>query len=302
MYSHSVSPSNSVVTCCKPKVVSFLRVQISDGFRRTRTLCFVIPSSQHSVYLICKMCTKHPRPTRASIIFSSHLGLISKRPPRLAMHPFRRFVKACIALATRCWEIAESPAEPQTLLQAVDTLDLQAHQPLQLSPDEEIHVMSRLFGGQASDLRYRRQTWSRYSADCCLIARQPAGTGEALADRQWYDRDLSCSAFGFFFRRKCSREQSRACKCYSLKCDKGMTNHIFSFDEIWTRKNLTTFGLHPVTTLFEKGSECEYIHSKGNCPFFQMPYLAKSYDASVVSYLTWNLGVTFFNHPVDIQL
>ena len=72
-----------------------------------------------------------------------------------------------------------------------------AHQPLQLSPDEEVHVMSRLFGGQASDLRYRRQTWSRYSADCCLIARQPAGTGEALADRQWCDPNLSCSAFGF---------------------------------------------------------------------------------------------------------
>ena len=123
--------------------------------------------------------------------------------------------------------------------------------------------------------------------------------GEALADRQWWDRNLSCSAFDFFFRRKCSREQSRACKGYSLKCDKGMTNHIFSFDEIWTRKNLTTFGLHPVTTLFERETECEYIHSKGNCPLFQMPYLAKSYDASVVSYLTWKLGVTFFfNHPV----
>ena len=76
------------------QVVRFLRVQISDGFRRTRTLCFVIPLSQHSLHLICKMCTKHPRPTRASIIFSSHLGLSSKRPPRLAMHPFRRFVKA----------------------------------------------------------------------------------------------------------------------------------------------------------------------------------------------------------------
>ena len=144
-----------------------------------------------------------------------------------------------------------------------------------------------------------RRGHGRYSADCCLIARQPAGSGEALADRQWCDRNLSCSAFVFFFRRKCSREQSRACKGYSLKCDKGMTNHIFSFDEIWTRKNLTTFGLHPVTTLFKRGTECEYIHSKGNCPLFQMPYLAKSYDASVVSYLTWKLGVTFFlNHPV----
>ena len=152
VFTLSVSLSNSVVTGCKPKVVRFLCVQISDGFRRTRTLCLIIPLSQHSLHLICKMCTKHPRPTRASIIFSSHLGLGSKRPPRLAMHPFRRFVKACMSLATRCWEIL-GPAEPQTLLQVVDTLDLQTLQPLQLSPDEEVHVMSRLFGGQASDLR-----------------------------------------------------------------------------------------------------------------------------------------------------
>ena len=69
--------------------------------------------------------------------------------------------------------------------------------------------------------------------------------------------------------------------------------------EIWTPKNLTTFGLQPVTTLFERETECEYIHSTGNCPLFQMPYLANSYDSSVVSYLTWKLGVTyFFNYPV----
>ena len=196
------------------------------------------------------------------------------------------------------------PAEPQTLLQVVDTLDLHGTPASPALPRRRSPcVVSALWRssfrlevsrGQASDLRYRRQTWSRYSADCCLIARQPAGTGEALADRQWCDRNLSCSAFGFFFRMKYSREQSRACKGYSLKCDKGMTNHIFSFDEIWTRKNLTIFYLHPVTTLFERGTECEYIHSKGNWPLFQMPYLAKSCDASVVSYLSWKLGVTFF--------
>ena len=84
---------------------AFCVFRFQTYFGRARTLCFVISLSQHSLHLICKMCTKHPRPTRASIIFSSHLGLISKRPPRLAMHPFRRFVKACIALATRCWEI-----------------------------------------------------------------------------------------------------------------------------------------------------------------------------------------------------
>ena len=175
MYSHSVSLSNSVVTGCKPKVVRFLRVQISDGFRRTRILCFVIPLSQHSLHLICKMCTKHPRPTRASIISSSHLGLSSKRPPRLAMHPFRRFVKAGMSLATRSWEIWAHQSLRRSFRLSIPWI-FTAHQPLQLSTDEEVHVMSRLFGGQASDWRYRRQTWSRYSADCCLIARQPAGT------------------------------------------------------------------------------------------------------------------------------
>ena len=158
-------------------------VQISDGFRRTRTLCFVIPLSQHSLLLICKMCTKHHRPTRASIIFSSHLGLSSKRSPHLAMHPFRRFVKACIALATRCWEIWAQQSLRRPFRSSIPWI-FTAHQPLQLSQDEEVHVMSRLFGGQASNLRYRTQTWSRYIADCCLITRQPAGTGEALADRQ----------------------------------------------------------------------------------------------------------------------
>ena len=183
MYSHSVPLSNSVITGCKPKVVRFLRVQISDGFRRMRTLCFVIPLSQHSLHLVCKMCTKHPRPTTASIIFSSHLGLSSKRPPRLAMHPFSRFVKACMSLATRCWEIWAQQSPRRSFRLSIPWI-FTAHQHLQLSTDEEVHVMSRLFGGQASDLRYRRQTWSQYSADCCLIARQPAGTDEALPNRQ----------------------------------------------------------------------------------------------------------------------
>ena len=55
--------------------------------------------------VICELRTRHPGPTRASIIFSSHWILCSKWPLRLAMHPFRRFVKVCMALATRCWEI-----------------------------------------------------------------------------------------------------------------------------------------------------------------------------------------------------
>ena len=116
------------------KSSGFLRVQISDGFRRTRTLCFVTPLSQHSLHLICKMCSKHPRPTRASIIFSSHLGLSSKRPPRLAMHPFRRFVKACMSLATRCWEIWAQQGLRRSFRLSIPWI-FTAHQPLQLSPD-----------------------------------------------------------------------------------------------------------------------------------------------------------------------
>ena len=79
-----------------------------------------------------------------------------------------------------------------------------------------------------------------------------------------------------------------------VKFDTGTIKHIFPFDEIWTRKKPTTIGLQPRTTLFEMETECEYIHSKGNCPLFRMAYLAKSYTPSVVSYLSWKLGVTFF--------
>ena len=76
------------------------------------------------------------------------------------------------------------------------------------------------------------------------------------------------------------------CKACFLKRDTGTTKHIFPFDEISTRKKPTTIGLQPLTTLFEMETECEYIHSKGNCPLFRMAYLAKWYNASVVSYLT----------------
>ena len=88
------------------KSLGFCVFRFQTDFDEREHFVFVNPLSQHSLHLICKMCTKHPRPTRASIIFSSHLGLSSKRPPRLAMHPFRRFVEACMSLATRCWERA----------------------------------------------------------------------------------------------------------------------------------------------------------------------------------------------------
>ena len=65
-----------------------------------------------------------------------------------------------------------------------------------------------------------------------------------------------------------------------------------------SRKNPTTIGLQAVTTLFGKETESEYIYSKGNCSLFPMPCLAKSYNESIVSYSTWKVGVTFFNHPV----
>ena len=59
---------------------------------------------------------------------------------------------------------------------------------------------------------------------------------------------------------------------WRLCCDKGMAKQSVlvrrNLSEIRTRKNLTTFGLQPVTTLFERGTECEYIHSNGNCPLF----------------------------------
>ena len=141
MCSHSVPLSNSVVTGCKLKVVRFLRVQISDRFRRTRTLRFVISLSQHSLHLICELRTKHPRPIRASIIFSSHLSLCSKRPPWLAMHPFRRFVKACMALATRCWEIWAQQDLRRFFRLSISWI-FTAHQPLQLSPDEKLCDLS----------------------------------------------------------------------------------------------------------------------------------------------------------------
>ena len=77
------------------------------------------------------------------------------------------------------------------------------------------------------------------SADSCLIARQPTGTVGAFVDRQLCHHNFSCSAVGFSFWRKCSREPSRAvsCKAFSFKskCGKGMAKLIFL-----VRRNLNT--------------------------------------------------------------
>ena len=71
MYSHTISVPNGVFTGCKQIGVVFLRVQISDRFRQTTTLCFVVPLSQHNPHLTCELRTKDPGPARASITLSS---------------------------------------------------------------------------------------------------------------------------------------------------------------------------------------------------------------------------------------
>ena len=79
--------------------------------------------------VICELRTRHPGPTRASIIFSSHWGLCSKRPPQLAMHPFRRVVKARMALATRYWEIWAQQSLRRSFRLSIFWI-FTAHQPL----------------------------------------------------------------------------------------------------------------------------------------------------------------------------
>ena len=104
---------------------------------------FVLSSLYRDIafIVICELRTRHPGPTRASIIFSSHWRLCSKRPPRLAMHPFRRFVKACMALATRCWEIKAQQSLRRSFRLSISWI-FTAQQPLQLSPYEELCDLS----------------------------------------------------------------------------------------------------------------------------------------------------------------
>ena len=124
---------------------------------------FVLSSLYRNIafIVICELRTRHPGPTRASIIFSSHWSLCSKRPPWLAMHPFRRFVKACMALATRCWEIWAQQRLRRFFRLSI-SWDLHGTTASQALPRRRImSFKSGLFGGQASGLRYRRQAWSR---------------------------------------------------------------------------------------------------------------------------------------------
>ena len=84
---------------------------------------------------------------------------------------------------------------------------------------------------------------------------------------------------------------------------KGWQNKVFSFVEIRLKsEHAKTWRLLVCSLcrryLKEKPSVNTFIRQE-IVPLFQMPYLAKSYDSSVVSYLTWKLGVTYFlNHPV----
>ena len=64
-----------------------------------------------------------------------HLSLCSKQSPRLAMYASRSFKTACIVYSLSHPALGDvGPAEPQTLLQMVEILDLYTavHQPLQL--------------------------------------------------------------------------------------------------------------------------------------------------------------------------
>ena len=104
---------------------------------------FVLPSLYRNIafIVICGLRTRHPGPAKASIIFSSHWSLCSKRPPRLAMHPFGRFVKSCMALATRCWEIWAQQRLRRFFRLSI-SLIFTAQLPLKLSPDEDLCDLS----------------------------------------------------------------------------------------------------------------------------------------------------------------
>ena len=95
---------------------------------------FVLPSLYRNIafIVICELRTRYQGPTKASIIFSSHWSLCSKRPPRLAMYSFRRFVKACMALATRCWEIWAQQSLRRSFRLSISWI-FTAHQPLHFS-------------------------------------------------------------------------------------------------------------------------------------------------------------------------
>ena len=124
---------------------------------------FVLSFLYHNIafIVICEQRTGHPGSTRASIVFSSYWSLCSKRPPRLAMHPFRRFVKACMALATRGTG-RYGPSRASDAPSGCGYLGSSRHTSLSSSPQTRIMgFKSGLFGGQASGLRYRRQAWLR---------------------------------------------------------------------------------------------------------------------------------------------
>ena len=139
---------------------------------------FVLSSLYRNIafIVICELRTRHPGPTRASIIFSSHWNLCSKRSLRLAVHPFRRFVKAGMALATRCWEIWAQQSLRRSFRLSISWI-FTAHQPLQLSPDEELCDLS--LGSSEVKL-----------PDWCIAGRRGSGSpGSADSDRKATSRN-----------------------------------------------------------------------------------------------------------------
>ena len=78
-------------------------------------------------------------------------------------------------------------------------------------------------------------------------------------------------------------------------------NHIFSFDEIWSRKNLTTFGLHPFDDAIWKGNRV-WIHSFER----KLPALSNAVSGKVVRRIGCEVfdlkarGDIFLNHPVKM--
>ena len=106
---------------------------------------FVLSSLYRNIafIVICELRTRHPGPPDPPS--SSHLtGACAQSGHRgwlCSMHPFRRFVKACMALATRCWEIWAQQSLRRSFRLSISWI-FTAHQPLQLSPDEELCDLS----------------------------------------------------------------------------------------------------------------------------------------------------------------
>ena len=150
---------------------------------------FVLSSLYRNIafIVICELRIRHSGPTRASILFSSHWNLCSKRPPRLAMHPFRRFVKVCMALVPGAGRYG--PSRQQSLRRSFRlsiSCIFTAHQLLQLSPYKELCDLSM----DSSEVKL--PAW--------VIAgrRGPGSPGSADSDRKAANRTSGASVDGIW--------------------------------------------------------------------------------------------------------